>query len=59
MLNAQETRYALELLLIDDGSKDGSAAVARAAGCGDPRLRVVERAENRGLIATLNEVGNT
>ena len=45
--------------MIDDGSKDGSAAVAHAAGRGDPRLHVVERAQNRGLIATLNEVGKT
>lgn len=36
-----------ELLLIDDGSCDGSAALLR--GCDDPRVRVVVLSRNRGL----------
>jgi glycosyltransferase involved in cell wall biosynthesis len=34
----------LEVVVVDDGSTDGTADVARAAGAGDPRLRVVTNA---------------
>jgi chlorobactene glucosyltransferase len=36
-----QTPGDFELLVLDDGSSDGSAAVARAAGAGDPRLQVI------------------
>jgi glycosyltransferase involved in cell wall biosynthesis len=42
-----------ELLAIDDGSRDGSAAILDAFGERDPRVRVVRR-PHEGLIATLN-----
>jgi len=45
----------LELVALDDGSRDGSLALLRALAAEDPRLRVVSR-ENRGLIATRNEL---
>ncbi|SNS17611.1 glycosyltransferase family 2 protein [Tropicimonas sediminicola] len=44
----------LEIIAIDDGSTDDSAAILRRAAASDSRIRVVQR-ENRGLIATLNE----
>ena len=44
-----------ELLLLDDGSTDGSLAIAQGLAERDPRVRVVSR-ENRGLVATLNEL---
>lgn len=45
----------LEVLVFDDGSEDQTAAVAAAAGGGDPRLRVLGDAVNRGKAARLNQ----
>ena len=42
-----------ECLLVDDGSDDGSLAIARAEAERDPRLRVLARPRS-GLIAALN-----
>lgn len=44
----------LEVLVLDDGSTDSTAVAARAAGGGDPRLRVVRDAVNRGKAERLN-----
>jgi glycosyltransferase involved in cell wall biosynthesis len=41
-----------ELLIIDDGSTDSSAAICREYR--DPRIRLVANERNLGLIATLN-----
>jgi glycosyltransferase involved in cell wall biosynthesis len=43
----------LELVVVDDGSADGSAAAARAAAAGDPRARIVTRS-HAGRSATRN-----
>jgi glycosyltransferase involved in cell wall biosynthesis len=43
-----------ELVVIDDGSDDGSAAIARSAAAGDQRVRVVSQ-DNRGRSAARNE----
>jgi cellulose synthase/poly-beta-1,6-N-acetylglucosamine synthase-like glycosyltransferase len=40
-LLAQDYPGSLRILLVDDRSRDGTAAVARAAARGDPRLTVV------------------
>ena len=44
-----------ELLLMDDGGKDGSMSIAREYASRDARIRVVSDGENRGLACRLNE----
>jgi poly-beta-1,6-N-acetyl-D-glucosamine synthase len=44
----------LEVLVLDDGSTDDTESVARAAGAGDPRLRVLRDPVNRGKAERLN-----
>ena len=46
---------ALEVLLADDGSLDGTAAVAEEAAGGDSRLKVVRDDVNRGKARRLND----
>lgn len=48
-----QTFRDLEVLLVDDGSRDGSGAAARKAADGDDRLRVIARPPE-GLVAALN-----
>lgn len=50
-----QTYTDLELLVIDDGSSDGT--IARLTDrIDDPRLRIIEGCENKGLPARLNEL---
>ncbi|MCL2493483.1 MAG: glycosyltransferase family 2 protein [Clostridiales bacterium] len=43
-----------ELLLVDDGSEDGSAAVCEEIAAADARVRVLRHGENRGVAAARN-----
>lgn len=49
-----QTYRDFELLVIDDGSHDGTRAIAEAFASRDPRISVVSR-ENRGRSSTRNE----
>ena len=48
-----QTFTDLEVVVIDDGSHDGTASVVRRAAADDPRVRLIQQA-NRGLSATRN-----
>ena len=50
---ALEPRYRFEFVLVDDGSADGSLALAKSLVAGEPRLRVVELRRNFGQTAAL------
>ncbi|WP_264214794.1 glycosyltransferase family 2 protein [Leisingera thetidis] len=43
-----------ELLIADDGSRDGTGALARAEAAREPRIRVLALPENRGAAAARN-----
>jgi glycosyltransferase involved in cell wall biosynthesis len=50
-----QTFTDFEFLIVNDGSRDSSAAIMDAFAESDPRIRVI-RQENRGLIASLNRM---
>jgi glycosyltransferase involved in cell wall biosynthesis len=50
----KQTHKNIELIIINDGSKDDSLAVINSYAQQDQRIRVVSR-ENRGLVRSLNE----
>lgn len=49
-----QTWTDFELILIDDGSNDGSEEILRRLAAEDARIRLVSR-ENRGIVASRNE----
>lgn len=50
-----QTEPDLELIVIDDGSRDGSADAAREAIGTDPRGRVMRLEQNAGIARSLNQ----
>ncbi|HET6157525.1 MAG TPA: glycosyltransferase family A protein [Dongiaceae bacterium] len=51
---SQQTYHSLEVIVVDDGSIDGTAAIARRHGRGDPRFSVISKA-NGGVASARNE----
>jgi glycosyltransferase involved in cell wall biosynthesis len=49
-----QTYGRLEVLAIDDGSGDGTAAILEEFAAHDQRVRVLRNPENQGVIRTLN-----
>lgn len=49
----REAEPEYELLIVDDGSSDRTAAVAREAAAGDPRVQLIELGSNRGKGAAV------
>jgi glycosyltransferase involved in cell wall biosynthesis len=49
-----QTHDELELIALDDGSRDRTAEILDAAAGEDGRIRVLSTSSNRGLIETLN-----
>ena len=49
-----QTFADFELIAVDDGSVDGSAAILARYAAADPRMRIISR-PNAGLVASLNE----
>ena len=46
--------HDLELILVDDGSTDGSVAVMNRAAEQDDRIRIIQR-RNTGIVGALND----
>lgn len=50
----EQTVDELELMIVDDGSQDGTAGVAARIAEGDPRARVLRMPQNVGIARSLN-----
>ena len=49
-----QTWRNLEILIVDDGSTDGTLAIARRFQEQDGRIRIISNPRNLGFIASLN-----
>ena len=51
--SAQRCAYAHEIIVVDDGSRDGTRAIAETLGVTDRRIRTVAHDDNRGYGAAV------
>ncbi len=54
-LETRADRYTWELVVVDDGSRDDTAAKIEASAADDPRVHVVRHPTNRGLGRALRD----
>jgi glycosyltransferase involved in cell wall biosynthesis len=52
----QQTLKSWELILINDGSTDGSLAIAEIMAANDSRIKLLSDGFNRGLVFRLNQI---
>lgn len=48
--------HQLEVIVCDDGSRDRTGAIVAALADGDPRVRVLRHARNRGIEASIRDL---
>ncbi|PYV86014.1 MAG: glycosyl transferase, partial [Acidobacteria bacterium] len=51
----RQTYKDWDLLIIDDGSTDGTSTLVQSIAEKDPRITVIRNAANRGISAALNQ----
>ena len=49
-----QTLTRFELVIVDDGSRDGTLAIARELAAADPRIRVLPNERNLGIVESRN-----
>ncbi|MCB9458845.1 MAG: glycosyltransferase family 2 protein [Anaerolineaceae bacterium] len=52
-LDQLEQTYAVDLIFVNDGSKDDTEALLQAATADDPRMQIVTHPQNKGLGAAI------
>lgn len=53
VLSTLETNYRVEVIFVDDGSKDATLKLLRETFAGDPRFQIVAHEENKGPGAAI------
>ncbi len=51
----RQNEVLVEIIVVDDGSRDATPAIVEEFARADPRIRVLRHSKNQGLAASLNE----